>query len=480
MGKLEILLVDDEPALLRASARALTLDGIGPLLECTDGRTALGHLAARPVGAMVIDLSMPSMPGQELLAHVKADFPDVPVIVMTGSRDLSVAVECMQQGAVDYLVKPVPNARLCSAVRRALAQRLQHEELRTLREGMTRPRAGIRQRFPDIVTQDQAMIDIFQYLEAIAHSPSTVLVTGETGTGKELIAQALHRLSGRPGQLVTVNISALDDAMFSDTLFGHVPGAYANMVGTRAGLVQTAAEGTLFLDEIGELEPRSQVKLLRLLEDGSYEQLGSDTPRRSHARIVVATHRDVEQEVAAGRIRKDLYFRLCTHAVPLPPLRARLGDLPMLVPHFLARAAEVVAKPVPTEPPELYQLLRSYHFPGNLRELRDMCRDAVARHQGHMLSMRSFRAHIAHARKEGRPTMPETAPGAASDDSWLPYPLPLMDALEEAAVREALRRADGNQVVAAASVGMSHSAFNRRALALRRKQPGGAAPEPEH
>jgi two-component system, NtrC family, nitrogen regulation response regulator GlnG len=471
MGKLEILLVDDEPALLRASGRALTFDGIGPLLECTDGHSALSHLTARPVGAMVIDLSMPGMNGQELLAHVKADFPDVPVIVMTGASDLGVAVECMQRGAIDYLVKPVPDARLCSAVRRALEQRLRYEELRTLRESLLRPSAGIRQRFPEIITQAQAMIKILHYLEAIGPSPSTVLVTGETGTGKELVAQAIHRLSGRPGQLVTVNIGALDDATFSDTLFGHIRGAYAGSTGTRAGLVQTAVEGTLFLDEIGELEPRSQVKLLRLLEDGCYEQLGSDTPRRSHARIVVATHRDVEQEVAAGRIRKDLFYRLCTHVVHLPPLRDRLGDLPMLVPHFLARAAAPLEKPMPTEPPELYQLLRSYHFPGNLRELRDMCRDAVAQHQGRVLSMRSFREHIAHARKEIHPTAPAPASGAGNDDSWLPYPLPTMEELEEAAVREALRRADDNQGVAAESLGMARTTFNRHVLALRRKRP---------
>jgi DNA-binding NtrC family response regulator len=303
-----------------------------------------------------------------------------------------------------------------------------------------------------------------------------VLVTGETGSGKELVAQALHRLSGRPGQLVTVNIGALDDATFSDTLFGHARGAFAGSTGTRAGLVQVADEGTLFLDEIGELEPRSQLKLLRLLEDGSYEQLGSDAPRRCHARIVVATHRDLEQEVAAGRIRKDLYYRVRTHVAQLPPLRARLGDLPMLVPHFLARAAAELAKPVPTEPPELYQLLRSYHFPGNLRELRDMCRDAVAQHQGRVLSMRSFREHIARARTDIQPTTPAPAAGAENDDAWLPYPLPTMDELEEAAVREALRRADGNQGIAAQSLGMPRTTFNRRVVKLRRTHRDGDAP----
>jgi two-component system nitrogen regulation response regulator GlnG len=478
MVKPEILLVDDEPALLRASARALTFDGIGPLLECNDGPTALRQLAARPVGAMVIDLSMPGMSGQELLAHVKADFPDVQVIVMTGSSDLRVAVECMQQGAIDYLVKPAPDARLCSAVRRALAQYLQHEELRAMRDSLLRPVGGIRQRFPEIITQDQVMMKIFHYLEAIGQSPAVALVTGETGTGKELVARALHRISGRPGGLVTVNVGALDDATFSDTLFGHARGAFGNAGNARAGLVQTAAEGTLFLDEIGELEPRSQVKLLRLLDDGSYEQIGSDTPRRSHARIVVATHLDIEQEVACGRMRKDLYFRLRTHAVHLPPLRDRLGDLPMLVPHFLARAAAELAKPAPTEPPELYQLLRSYYFPGNLRELRDICRDAVAQHQGHILSMRSFREHISRARIEDRPIAPAAPASTERDTCWLPYPMPTMEELEEAAVLEALRRADGNQGVAAQSLGMPRTTFNRRALELRRKKSEKASSDP--
>jgi DNA-binding NtrC family response regulator/ADP-ribosylglycohydrolase len=476
MIKPEILLVDDEPALLRAAARVLTFAGIGPLLECTDGHAALSHLAARPVGVMVIDLSMPGMSGQELLAHVKADFPDVQVIVMTGSSELRVAVECMQQGAIDYLVKPVPEARLCSAVRRALELYLRHEELRAMCASMQRPGTGIRQRFPEIVTQDQQMMGILRYLEAIAPSPSTVLVTGETGTGKELVAQALHRLSGRPGKLVVVNIGALDDATFSDTLFGHARGAFAGSTGTRAGLVQAADEGTLFLDEIGELEPHSQLKLLRLLDDGSYAQCGSDLPRRCHARIVVATNRDVEQEVALGRMRRDLYFRLRVHAVRLPPLRERMGDLPMLVPHLLARAAAEQQKRVPTEPEALYQLLHSYHFPGNLRELRDMCRDAVAQHNGRVLSMRSFREHIERGPAEGRPTPSVTAINSGSDDSWLPHPLPHMTALEEAAVREALSRAKGNQGAAARLLGMSRAALNRRVVEMRRRKPETALP----
>ena len=473
MGSTEIMLVDDEPGLLRAASRALALDGLGPVLECADGHAALGLMEARAIGAMVIDLSMPGMGGQELLGRVRADYPDVPVIVMTGSGDLQVAVQCMQQGAVDYLAKPVPDERLCSAVRRALALRAQHAELVMLRDGLLRTRAGLQQRFPEILTQDAAMLGIFRYLEAIAASPSAVLVGGETGTGKELVARALHRLSRRPGPLVTVNVGALDDSMFSDTLFGHARGAYTNAVAARAGLVQSAADGTLFLDEIGELEQRSQVKLLRLLEDGSYEQLGSDQPRRSRARIVVATHRDLADDVAAGRFRKDLYYRLRTHVVGMPPLRERLGDLPLLVPHFLAQAAGEMGKPVPTEPPALYQLLRTHDFPGNLRELRDLCRDAVARHEGRVLSMRCFREHVDAAARAAGGTPPAHAPGAEGDeagaDAWLPYPLPTMAAADDALVREAMRRAGDNQGVAAHMLDISRQALNRRVLSLRRR-----------
>jgi DNA-binding NtrC family response regulator len=469
MTAARILLVDDEPALLKAATRVLTLDGLGPTIECTDGRVALLQLSTTAIAAMVIDLSMPAMSGEDLLARVRAEHPDVPVIVMTGSSDLEVAVRCMQGGAVDYLVKPAADDRLTSAVRRALATRQLHDELRSLSQQLLHPPAGHRQRFAEILTQDPRMLDLFRYLEAVAPSPSTVLVTGETGTGKELIAAALHRWSRRPGQLVTINVGGLDETLFSDTLFGHARGAFNNAVEARAGLVQTAADGTLFLDEIGELDLRSQVKLLRLLEDGSYQPLGSDRPRRSAARFVVATNRDLDEEVRAGRFRKDLLFRLRTHHVALPPLRERPGDLPLLVPHFLARAAAELQKPTPTEPPELYARLRCYPFPGNVRELRDLCRDAVARHEGRVLSMRTFVERIDAELARGGMVPTVNATTVAQDASWLPWPLPSMQEIEDEAVREALRRARGNQSAAAEFLRMSHSAFNRRVLALRRE-----------
>ena len=238
------------------------------------------------------------------------------------------------------------------------------------------------------------MFAIFRYLEAIAPSPQPVLITGETGTGKELVAQALHRLSARPGEFVAVNVAGLDDAMFSDTLFGHTRGAFTGADGARDGLITSTAEGTLFLDEIGDLTVASQVKLLRLLQDGTFYPLGADRPRRSRARIICATNCDVAQGVSAGTFRKDLYYRLRTHHLNLPPLRARTGDLPLLVQHVVDKAAQVLGKAAPTVPLALYQLLNAYPFPGNVRELEGLLFDAVARHQGTTLSLQSIKEAI--------------------------------------------------------------------------------------
>jgi DNA-binding NtrC family response regulator len=321
------------------------------------------------------------------------------------------------------------------------------------------------------------MFAIFRYIEAIAPSPQPVLITGETGTGKELIAQALHRLSARAGEFVAVNVAGLDDTMFSDTLFGHTRGAFTGAERARDGLITSTAEGTLFLDEIGDLAVASQVKLLRLLQDGTFYPLGADRPRRSRARIICATNCDVAQSVSAGTFRKDLYYRLRTHHLPLPPLRARTGDLPLLVQHFVDKAAQVLGKTAPTVPLALYQLLNTYHFPGNVRELEGLLFDAVARHQGTILSLHSIKEAIGST-----PSGLETAPPAELSPALttcFPERLPTLKeaeaALSEALITEALRRAGGNQGVAAGLLGISRQALNKR---LRHHQPSefSAAP----
>ena len=466
ISELPVLLVDDEPELLRSASVLLRTSGFPNILTLEDGRAVAPLLAQEDIGALVLDLSMPHVSGHSVLAQVTENRPDIPVILMTATDDLDTAVLCMQTGAIDYLVKPVDESRLVSSVERALELRELRAAAMLPNEHLANNTAYCSEAFARIITKDQAMLAMFRYAEAIAQFAHPVLITGETGTGKELVAQALHRLSGRCGELVAVNVAGLDDTMFSDTLFGHAKGAYTGADRPREGLIASAADGTLFLDEIGDLTVASQVKLLRLLQDGTFYPLGADRPRQSRARVIVATNCDVVQAVGAGTFRKDLYYRLRTHHLTLPPLRKRTEDLALLVNHFLNKAARAFGKSAPIVPSALHQLLKSYNFPGNVRELEAMVVDALVRHRGQTLSLQSFKDAISGNRsiKDG----PHAATILRSLVDCFPDQLPNFKEAEEALLSEALRRADGNQGVAAGILGISRQALNQR---LSRRKP---------
>jgi two-component system, NtrC family, nitrogen regulation response regulator GlnG len=466
-SELPTLLVDDDPALLHGASIALRSAGFSEVITVEDGREVMAVMAGRDIGVIVLDLAMPHVAGQVLLDQLGADYPDVPVIVMTGTDDVATAVQCMQAGAVDYLVKPVDQERLVSSVKRAVETRALRAELLVLKDRLLADTPHHGDAFAEIVTQSPAMLVIFRYVEAIAGSPQPVLITGETGTGKELMASALHRLSRRSGELVAINVAGLDDAMFSDTLFGHTRGAFTGADRNREGLLTTAVDGTIFLDEIGDLAMASQVKLLRLLQNGTFYPLGADRPRRNRARVVVATNADVPHAVAAGRFRKDLYYRLRTHHVHLPPLRERQGDISILVDHFVEKTARQLGKEVPTVPLALYQLLNPYRFPGNVRELEALVFDAVARHQGITLSLASFK----DAMSERLSTDPPDPNDVAAPPTAIPDELPTLRQAEARLIGEALRRADGNQGVAAGLLGLSRQALNKRLGRRRGREP---------
>ncbi len=460
--KLPILLVDDEPQLLHSASIVLRTSGLSEILTLDDSRAVLPLLAKQQVGVIVLDLMMPYLSGRALLEQIASEYPDMPVIMMTATNDLQTAVQCMQAGASDYLVKPVDKNCLVAAVRRAMEARVLRAEFLSLKERLLTNSPHEPRAFAEIVTQSPSMFAIFRYIEAIAASPQPVLITGETGTGKELIARAVHRLSERPGALVAVNVAGLDDTMFSDTLFGHAKGSFTGADRSRDGLIASAGEGTLFLDEIGDLTMASQVKLLRLLQDGTFYPLGSDRPRQNRARIVVATHCDVRRDVDSGTFRKDLYFRLRTHHIQLPALRERIEDLPHLTNHFMGKAARTLGKPAPAAPLALYQWLRNYPFPGNIRELEGMVFDAVARCQGAVLPLQSFKDAGADGVQMlgSLDALSTISPSGAS----FPDPLPTLKEAEESLICEALRRADGNQGVAAGLLGISRQALNKRLI----------------
>lgn len=369
-----ILIVDDEEVVLNGVRRTLRANGFDEVLMCADARDVEPLLDAEPVALILLDLMMPHITGRELLERIASSHPEVPVIVVTAEQDVRIAVECMKTGAYDYLLKPVGADELMATVRRALEHRELREENARLRSKLLEQELERPEVFSALVTADASMLRVFAYLEVIARGSQPALITGETGSGKELIARALHDLSGRRGPFVAVNVAGLDDTMFSDTLFGHRPGAFTGASGTRRGMIEQAGRGTLFLDEIGDLAEASQVKLLRVLQEREYYTLGDDSPKRLEARVIAATHQDV------SKMRRDLYFRLRAYHVRIPPLRERMGDLPLLVHHILREAAADLGRPIPVVPERVYRVLAHYDFPGNIRELRAMVFDAAARH----------------------------------------------------------------------------------------------------
>ena len=363
-----ILLVDDEEQTLHSFKATLRSSGINNVVLCNDSRKVCDLLSKQAFELVLLDLVMPHLSGDQLLPILRENHPNIPVIIITGMNDLNTAVYCMAAGASDYMVKPVERSRLISGVNRALATRELERENSRLREHLLAGSLGKPDTFSHMVTASTAMFSIFQYIEAVSVTSQPVLVTGETGVGKELIAKAIHRASGRNGEFVSVNVAGLDENVFADTLFGHQKGAFTGAAEQREGLVQKAKDGTLFLDEMGDLDLSSQVKLLRLLQEREYLPLGSDIPRKSHARIVAATNKKVDELRNSPSFRKDLFYRLNSHHISVPPLRERPEDISLLLLHFIEKAANDLGKKVPTIPPELSTLLKTYHFPGNVRE----------------------------------------------------------------------------------------------------------------
>lgn len=454
-----VLLIDDEHSWLRTMSMTLSIDcGINNIIRCQDSRDALNILAREDVGLVLLDVNMPHISGSDLLPQIIAEHPSVTVIVVSGMNQIDIAVNCMKNGAFDFYVKTGEKERLLKGVQRAIkAIELERENIAIRNRFMT-GRIECPEAFNEIVTQDQTMSSIFQYIEAIAVSAQPVLITGESGVGKELIAKAIHTLSGRKGPLLTVNVAGLDDSVFSDTLFGHSKGAFTGADVSRKGMVENAGHGTLFLDEIGDLSIPSQVKLLRLLQEGEYFPLGHDFPKRINARVVVATHQDLEASQSEGKIRKDLYYRLCGHHVHIPPLRERKIDIELLLHHFLNQAAVEFGKAKPAFPKELPILLANYCFPGNVRELKGMVYDAISMHKNKMLSMDAFKKAIDKPSPGMTPNNDIEQDGIFNHDVVLPHLSDITDLL----VCEAMKRSEGNQSLAARLLGVSQPALNKR------------------
>lgn len=450
-----ILIIDDDQAVLNSMARVFRNEGFGDPLLCADPRQALKIATGNNIAVILLDLSMPYVTGEKLLAELLAALPQLPIIIVTATNDVETAVRCVRAGAFDFLVKPVDYQRLITTVIQAGRHYALHAENTRLKNALQTTAPDNPAHFAEFIAESPAMNAMFRQIEAIAPSSEPVLIVGETGVGKELVAKALHLASGRSGSLTTVNVSGIDDNAFSDTLFGHKKGAFTGADQDRAGMIERTGTGTLFLDEIGDLGNPSQVKLLRLLQEGEYMPLGSDQLCRSRCRVIAATNQDLLTRMHQNQFRADLYYRLHGHLVRVPALREHMEDLELLINHFLKQAAEAMGKPLPTVPNELYVHLRAYHFPGNIRELRAMIFDAVARHEKGVMSLSTFNEHMMRGKSNF------VGNTAGNEPIIFGNTLPTMEEANAALIEEALKRAEGNQGVAARMLNISRKTISR-------------------
>ena len=461
-SQLPLLLIDDDPVVLEIQVTALESEGITNVLTLTDSRKTVRFLEENPVSIIMLDLMMPHVSGLDLLPILLRDFPNIPIIVTTSSDDIETAVSCIKAGAVDYITKPVEIERLLLSVANALHINELSKENRILREYLLNDRLEHPAAFDAIITNSKKMRAIFKYIEVIAKSDQPILVTGETGVGKELIARAIGELSGRKGAFVTVNAAGLDDNMFSDTLFGHKKGAFTGADQPRDGLICSAVGGNLFLDEIGDLNETSQIKLLRLIQEQEFYPVGSDVLKKTDARLIVATNHDLSTLIASNKFRKDLYYRLCAHHIQIPPLRERREDIPALLDYFLEKASKSLNKTKPMPSREVTALLSTYHYEGNVRELHAMVFDAVARYTTGLLTLDCF---VSLSGNEYNITNSALLlPGKEVDEALYGFfgRFPTLKEMEDYLTSSAMNLTSGNQRSAALLLGIARQTLSKR------------------
>ncbi|NDV19069.1 response regulator [Pseudodesulfovibrio sp. JC047] len=459
-----ILVVDDEKSALQSFEMALFASGYTNVMTCEDSRKVMSMVEKNPLSLVLLDMVMPNISGPTLLKMLKEKYPWLPIIIVSAVSDGKSVIQCMRDGARDYIFKPVDKNELAKRIRSTLEFRDMEQENARLREQILETKLKAPEVFTKILTQDPKMLSIFKYCEAVAGSQNPILITGETGTGKELIAQAIHQLSNRTGEFVAVNVAAFDDPVFADSLFGHVRGAFTGADKARKGLVEQANGGTLFLDEIGDLSLSSQVKLLRLLQEQEYFPVGSDLPKKANVRVVTSTLKNLTALKKSKKFREDLYYRLVGHQVTLPPLRERLGDIPLLLDYFLECEATEQGKTKPAYHPELINFLRTYSFPGNIREFKAMASDAVSQHCSRMLSSASFKKHIIN-----EDLLEQDTPHPEEEQSWeslnfSPEKIPplkeVVTKISTTLIHTAMERSGGNQSAAARILGISQQALS--------------------
>lgn len=448
-----ILVVDDDVSNRSTVEKILQKEGYVVLLAA-DGADALAIVRRESVALVVTDFKMPGMTGLDLLKAARTLQPDLEVILMTAYGTVEAAVEAMKEGAYDFISKPFKRVELLKAVQKALEKQALAAENRRLRAQLEQPSAH------GIIGTSDALRGVLELVQQVAPSSANVLIEGESGTGKELVAQAIHELSlRRARRFVKVNCGALPEALLESELFGYEQGAFTDARSKKEGRFELANGGSLFLDEIGELSPSSQVKLLRVLQEGEFERLGGTKTIRVDVRLVTATNRDLEQEISARRFREDLYYRLNVIRIQLPPLRERTDDIPLLVSHFLRVYARKNERPVKELHPDALELLMGYRWPGNVRELENMMERAVVLSRGDQIGINDL--------------PPALRKGARASTRALSFPLgtPLRE-IELKVILETLKHANGDKNLAAHLLGINPRTIYRKLEEMEAEEAG--------
>jgi two-component system response regulator HydG len=464
-----ILVVDDDAELLRALAR--TLRGAGYAVRAVpDGEAALAALRDAPAELVITDLLMEGMDGIELLRAIKALGPGPEVLLITAQASIEKAVEAMRLGAHDFVEKPFPRDRLLLAVERALEKQSLAAENRALRERLFDRDAAAR-----LVGVSPAMHALRTLIAQIAASDVPVLVTGESGSGKEVVADLLHALSPRrAGPLVKISCAAIPENLLESELFGYEKGAFSGAQQLKRGRFEMADRGTLFLDEIGEMAPAMQAKLLRVLQDGAVQRLGGTSDHKVDVRLVSATNVDLGRAIRDGRLREDLYHRINVFEIAAPPLRERVEDIPLLVAHFVRVHGRLREAPLSGVSDEALAALARHAWPGNVRELENAVQRALVTAQGPRLEEADFR-FAQHGGPAGGATASVGAGGASPAGHDAPLAIPpgtRLEEVEDLVIADALRRTHGDKERAARLLGISSRTLYRRAGRHRDDEPG--------
>jgi DNA-binding NtrC family response regulator len=439
-----ILIVEDEPKMRRLLELNLGEDGM-TTLSAGDAETGLKLLRENSVNLVVTDLKLPGMGGLEFLQAIKRQNAAMPVVVMTAFGTVETAVEAMKAGASDYVLKPFSLSEMRMVIHKELDVHNLREENRSLREAL-----GKRYEHPNVIARSAKMQEVLATVERVAPTNSTVLLGGESGVGKDLIARAIHEKSRRAaGPFIKINSTAIPENLLESELFGYERGAFTGANASKPGKFELADKGTLFLDEIGDVPLVIQVKLLRVLQEREFERLGGTKTLKVDVRLIAATNRDLREALEQGTFREDLYYRLNVVPIDIAPLRQRKEDIPDLVNLFISRFAGDSGKPVKGITPEAMQILVNYHWPGNVRELQNIIERACALSKGVVLKVEDIHLDVRPARAMN---------GAGN---FLPEGMTL-EQWEDEMIRESLRRANGNKSQAARLLGLSRNALRYR------------------